>query len=122
VSADACLIPAGWGLTLLSPMVAEPCEKSTYGADTERAAAANTRCISCPTRMFTLDSIENRTRSEGELYTSEAACLVKPGWGTTTTTPEECPVGTFNEGKNRSPCHHCSTGWTTVSAGKTAES
>jgi hypothetical protein len=117
VSADACLVPAGWGLTSLSPMVAAPCDQNTFGD-----ASPNARCTPCPTNMFTMDDIENRTHNKGELYTSEAACLVKPGWGTTSTVPEECKVGTFNEGKNRLPCHHCSTGWTTVEKGKIAES
>jgi hypothetical protein len=103
-------------------MVAARCEKNTYGDSVDRAAVANARCTACPADMFTMDTLESRTLNDGELYTSEAACLVKPGWGTTSTTPQECPVGTFNEGKNRSPCHHCSTGYTTVAAGKTSES
>jgi hypothetical protein len=122
VSKDACLVPAGYGLTSLSPMVAAPCEKNTYGDSVDRAAVANARCTACPADMFTMDTLESRTRNSNEYYTSEAACLVKPGWGTTSTTPQECAVGTFNEGKNRSPCHHCGTGWTTVAAGKTSES
>jgi hypothetical protein len=122
VSKDACLVPAGYGLTSLSPMVAAPCEQNTYGDSVDRAAVANARCTACPADMFTMDTLETRTRNSSEYYTAESACLVKPGWGTTSTTPQECPVGTFNEGKNRSPCHHCGTGWTTVAAGKTAES
>jgi hypothetical protein len=116
------MVPAGWGLTSLSPMAAAPCEKNTYGDSVDRAAVANARCTACPADMFTMDTLESRPRNDGELYTSEAACLVKAGWGTTSTTPQECPVGTFNEGKNRSPCHHCGTGWTTVAAARTAES
>ncbi|KAF6264065.1 hypothetical protein COO60DRAFT_1663488 [Scenedesmus sp. NREL 46B-D3] len=119
VSKDACLVPAGWGLTSLSPMVAEPCEQNTYGHDVDRVAVANARCTACPTDMFTLDVLEGAPRSG--LYTSEAACLVKPGWGTTATIPQECPVGTFNEGKNRLPCQQCETGLTTVDVGKTSE-
>ncbi|KAF6251142.1 hypothetical protein COO60DRAFT_1677280 [Scenedesmus sp. NREL 46B-D3] len=121
VSKDACLVPAGWGLTSLSPMVAEPCQQDTYGHDVDRVAVANARCTACPTDMFTLDTLEGRARNESELYTSEAACLVKPGWGTTSTIPQECPVGTFNEGNNRAPCQQCGTGWTTVAAARTSE-
>jgi hypothetical protein len=103
-------------------MVAERCKQNTYGDSVDRAAVANARCTACPADMFTMDTLESRTLNDGETYTSESACLVKPGWGTTSTTPQECPVGTFNEGKNRSPCHHCGTGWTTVGTAKTAES
>jgi hypothetical protein len=70
--------------------------------------------------MFTEDVLETRELEEGELYTSEAACLVKPGWGTTSTIPQECPLGTFNEGKNRLPCQHCPTGFTTEDTAKTS--
>uniref|UniRef100_A0A383VTT6 Tyrosine-protein kinase ephrin type A/B receptor-like domain-containing protein n=1 Tax=Tetradesmus obliquus TaxID=3088 RepID=A0A383VTT6_TETOB len=77
ISKDACLIPAGWGLTSAAPMVAAPCEKNMYGEAEDRVAAANARCTPCPARMFTLDTIEDRTRNENEYYTSEAACLKK---------------------------------------------
>uniref|UniRef100_A0A383VRV3 Tyrosine-protein kinase ephrin type A/B receptor-like domain-containing protein n=1 Tax=Tetradesmus obliquus TaxID=3088 RepID=A0A383VRV3_TETOB len=122
VSNDACLIPAGWGLTSMSPVTAAPCEKNTFGDDTSRVVASDARCNACPGDTYTLDTLENRNRSSNELYTSDADCLVKPGWGTTSTIPQECPVGTYNEGKNRLPCKQCGTGWTTVSTGRTSES
>jgi hypothetical protein len=102
-------------------MVAERCSKNTYGDDVDHPAVANARCTACPTDLFTPDVIDDRAMNPNEVYVDESACLVKPGWGTTSTTPRECPVGTFNEGKNRAPCHHCTTGWTTLGTGKTAE-
>jgi hypothetical protein len=92
VSKDACLVPAGWGLTSVNPMAAAKCEKNTYGHNTDRAAVSNARCTPCGAGMFTLDSIEDReigANNASELYTSEEACLVKPGWGTTSTQPQE---------------------------------
>jgi hypothetical protein len=70
-------------------MEASPCEKNTYGAAVDRAAVANARCTACPADMFTRDTLEGRARNAGELYTSETDCLVKEGWGTTSTTPQE---------------------------------
>ncbi|KAF6264077.1 hypothetical protein COO60DRAFT_1634747 [Scenedesmus sp. NREL 46B-D3] len=119
-SKDACLVPAGWGLTSLYPMVAEPCQKNAYGDVNDRVVAVDARCTACPPDMFTMDVLEGRPRNGNELFTSEAACLVKPGWGATSTVPQECPAGTFNKGKNRLPCQHCDTGFTTVAAGRSS--
>jgi hypothetical protein len=94
VSKDACQVPAGFGLTSINPMAAAKCEKNTYGDSVPRAAVANARCTACPADMFTLDTLEARAigaapADANELYTSEAACLVAPGWGTTSTTPQQ---------------------------------
>jgi hypothetical protein len=92
---QGCLHGARWlGPDPSVPMVTAPCEKNTYGDSVDCAAVANARCTACPADMFTMDTLESRARNDGELYTSESACLVKPGWGTTSTTPQECPVGT----------------------------
>jgi hypothetical protein len=102
-------------------MEAAPCSKNTYGHDVDRVAVANARCTACPVNTFTADVLaDNRALNPGELYTNETACLVKPGWGTTATIPQECPVGTYNAGNNRLPCQHCTTGLTTLAAGKTS--
>ncbi len=119
VSKDACLVPAGYGLVSLNPMVAEPCKANTYGHAMDRVAVANARCTACPMNMFTLDVLNNEARVG--LYTSEAACLVQPGWGTTSTIPQQCPVGTFNAGKNRLPCQQCPAGMTTEAVEKTSD-
>uniref|UniRef100_A0A383V609 Tyrosine-protein kinase ephrin type A/B receptor-like domain-containing protein n=1 Tax=Tetradesmus obliquus TaxID=3088 RepID=A0A383V609_TETOB len=123
VSKDACLVPAGWGL--VSPTEAAKCDKNTYGDAVNRTAVANARCTPCPAGMFTLDTLDKRTigaapAPANELYTSESACLVEEGWGTTSTLPQKCPVGTYNAGKNREACMSCGTGWTTVGDGKTS--
>jgi hypothetical protein len=49
--------------------------------------------------MFTADQISGVAASKG--YESEQDCLVKPGWGVTTTGVELCPAGSYNEGLNR---------------------
>jgi hypothetical protein len=56
-----------------------------------------------------LDTLTAAARAGDMLYTSEAACLVAPGWGVEAgaDAPTECGIGTFNEGKNHGPCHHC---------------
>jgi hypothetical protein len=82
-------VPAGFGLTSINPMAAAKCEKNTYGDSVPRAAVANARCTACPSDMFTLDTLEGRAIGAVEKYMSEAACLVAPGWGTTSTTPQQ---------------------------------
>jgi hypothetical protein len=89
VSKDACLVPAGFGLTGINPMAAAKCEKNTYGDSVDRTAVANARCTPCPGDMFTLDTLEGRDIGAAELFTSEADCKVAPGWGTTSTTPQQ---------------------------------
>jgi hypothetical protein len=113
-------VPAGWGLTSLNPMVAAKCQQNTYGHNETRVAVANARCTACPSNMFTIEILDERALNAGDLYISEAACLVKAGWGTTSTIPQECPVGTYNAGKNRLACQHCDTGFTTVGTAKTS--
>jgi hypothetical protein len=100
VSVDACLVPAGWGLTQLTP---EPipvmCANGSYGVNSTRAVVATSRCVLCPPNMFTADQLTNVTAAQG--YMDEQACLVRPGWGTTATGVEICPAGSYNEGLNR---------------------
>jgi len=119
VSKDACLVPAGSGLTSISPLAASPCVKSSYGVDVDRAAVANARCASCPLNMFTLDDI-NGTAAPVTGYVSEQSCLVRPGWGTTASIVEQCKAGTYNAGYNREPCKPCAAGMTTLSEGSTS--
>lgn len=120
VSKDACLVPAGWGLTQITPsMVAEPCANNYYGDSATRPAVANARCTPCPADMFTMDTLGAAT-GNSTLYTSEDACKVKAGWGTTATTPQVCPKGTYNVGSNREPCKECITGMTTTGTQSTS--
>lgn len=121
VSKDACLVPAGSGLTSISPLAASACVKSSYGVDVDRAAVANARCAACPLNMFTLDDIEGTgVSSPTDGYTSENDCKVKPGFGTTASIVEQCKVGTYNAGLNREPCKPCIAGMTTLAEGATS--
>jgi hypothetical protein len=100
VSADACIIPAGWGLIQFTPEpIAVMCVNGSYGVNSTRAVVATSRCVLCPPNLFTADQLTNETASQG--YVDEQACLVKPGWGMMATGVEICPVGTYNEGLNR---------------------
>lgn len=90
MSKDVCLVPAGWGLSSINPLIAEKCKTNTYGDDKNRTAVANARCTPCPAGMMTMDVLDGgRNLNDGELYTSELACLVPEGWGTTNTLPQQ---------------------------------
>ncbi|KAF8059701.1 hypothetical protein HT031_005109 [Scenedesmus sp. PABB004] len=113
VARESCLVPAGFGLTspaAAADWAAAPCELGAYGADEARPAASNVRCVPCPTGTLTGDQLG--TPRSGPEYTSETACLVRPGWGMTAAGAEECLPGTYNAGRNRAGCTACGPGLT----------
>lgn len=113
VSKDACLVPAGSGITSLSPLTAVVCVSNTYGTNADRPATAAARCISCPANMYTADKWGTAAPAAG--YQSETACQVAPGWGLSASgIAEKCQKGFYNVGKNRQPCQACAAGYTTL--------
>eukprot|EP00775_Hariotina_reticulata_P014240 gene14240-14388_t len=60
--------------------------------------------------LYTLDVLTKTNATDG--YTSEEACLLKPGWGIGPTgLIDKCPPGLFNPGYNRAECSSCPSGY-----------
>jgi hypothetical protein len=103
VSKDQCLIPVGWGMVSMQPLVAVLCANGSYGVNTTRAVTANARCVLCPPNLFTSDTLSGTPAAAP--FTSESECLLKPGWGMLPSGEVKlCPAGTYNAGFNRKPC------------------
>eukprot|EP00775_Hariotina_reticulata_P003962 gene3962-4215_t len=118
VGRDACMVPAGWGVVSLFPvMTAKICVGNSYGDAVDRPASAASRCSTCSANMYTLDTLAGEVRTTG--YTSESDCKLAPGWGQTATLVERCERGTFNPGLNRLPCTLCPNAYTTLGEGRT---
>lgn len=117
VSRDACRVPPGFGVVSLAPLAVRMCTDGTYGAPVARPATFSARCVSCPANTATNDTLTGVAATSG--WTSEAACLLRPGWGTTATMPERCQLGSWNAGGNRLPCTACPSGYTTLQEGST---
>ncbi|KAF8057859.1 Slbp [Scenedesmus sp. PABB004] len=120
VSADACLVPAGYGVTTTSPLAAAKCTTNSYGDDSPRPATSVARCTPCAQDTYTLDTLTGVPLAANAFYTSEQDCKVKAGWGLTNTDPNECAKGSWNAGNNRAACTPCAAGRTTSSTGATA--
>lgn len=103
VSAEQCLIPAGWGVVSVTPPAAAICANGSYGINSTRAVTSNARCVLCPPNLFTRDTLSGTPAAAP--YTSELDCVLKPGWGMSGTGEVKvCPPGTYNAGYNRKPC------------------
>jgi hypothetical protein len=103
VSKDQCLIPAGWGIVTLQPLLAVMCANGSYGINSTRAVTANARCVLCPPNLFTTDQLSSKPATAP--YTSELDCLLKPGWGMSASGEVKlCQPGTYNAGYNRKTC------------------
>eukprot|EP00775_Hariotina_reticulata_P003781 gene3781-4040_t len=112
VTKDACRVPAGYGIISMLPLAAAMCVQGSIGDAMPRPATFSARCVNCPANFMTVDMFTGVPATEG--YTSESACVLQAGWGTTQSNlVEQCRVGTFNTGGNRQPCTECPSGYTT---------
>jgi hypothetical protein len=96
----------------MMPLAAQMCVQGSYGDSTPRPATFAARCVTCPANFVTMDMFTGVPATEG--YTSEVACVLLAGWGTTQSNlVEKCLIGSFNPGGNRQPCTDCASGYTT---------
>lgn len=106
INADACYTPAGYGNiqdAVTSAFSALICPVGTYGRPNNTYGLVNVECTKC------MD--HSTTATAGA--TSQALCLVEPGYGWNDGQVLECEYGYYNLGGNQNLCTYCGDGYNT---------